>query len=106
MKAFSSLVVVRIVKLHLPVTVKTHSAEFPAKSVKVYVTGVVPTLKKLPGWWLLETVGIPPELSVAVGGIQVTGTDDVPDDTDMVMEFGHPKIIGATLSTANTEKIQ
>ena len=81
-----------------------HCAEFPAESVKVYTTGVVPTGKVAPGWWVLETAGIPPELSVAVGGIQVTERDGVLHGTGYVSEFGHPLITGAVLSTANTKK--
>ena len=53
---------------------------------------------------MLETAGIPPELSVAVGGIQVTERDGVLHGTGYVSEFGHPLITGAVLSTANTKK--
>ena len=50
------------------------------------------------------TAGIPPELSVAVGGIQVTERDDCVQDTGYTSEFGQLLITGAMLSTATTEK--
>ena len=49
------------------------------------------------------TVGGIPELSVAVGGIQVTGADVVPRATFSVTVPGHPLITGGNVSTAVTE---
>ena len=53
-------------------TLKVQVALLPDPSVKVYVTGVVPTLKKDPGWWVLPVRETTPELSVAVGSVHVT----------------------------------
>ena len=53
------------------ITLKLHVEMFPAASVAVYVTAVVPILKVLPGARVL--VIVPPlQLSVNVGAIQLT----------------------------------
>ena len=54
-------------------TSNEQTAEFPAASLKAYVTVVVPTLKLSPGLlvWLDVT---DPLSSVAVGSVQVTDT--------------------------------
>ena len=54
---------------------------------------------------MLETAGIPPELSVAVGGVQVTERDGALQDVGKVFEFGQLLITGASLSTATTERV-
>ena len=89
----------------LPVIVNTHCAEFPAESVKVYVTGVEPTGKLAPGWWVVDSDSTPPELSIAVGGIQVATADVVPHGIERNCVSGQPLIMGAIVSIALTVKI-
>ena len=48
------------------------------------------------------TVGCPPELSVAVGSVQVTTRDGVPKSTVYVDASGQPNITGAMESTSTT----
>ena len=57
---------------------KLQVAVFPAASVDVYVTVVVPTGKESPGLWVDVSVCVP-ELSVAVGAVQVTVAVATPD---------------------------
>ena len=82
----------------ITLTLKVQSALLPDPSVKVYVTCVVPTLKKSPGARVLDVKLTMPELSVAVGSVQVTVAPATPVPTVCVtslMQF----ITGATLST-------
>src|SRR6187551_2532786 len=44
-------------------TLKEQVDVFPAASVAVYVTGVVPRLKSVPGFLVLVSVSVPPQLS-------------------------------------------
>ncbi len=53
------------------VTGKEQVALFPDASVNVYVTVVVPIEKLCPGLWVLDRVGMTPELSVADGMFHV-----------------------------------
>ena len=69
------------------------------------MTWVVPTGKLCPGWCVLITVGWLPELSTAVGSVQVATPDGVPRDTVIVIGWGQPNTTGAELSTASTVKI-
>ncbi len=85
-------------ELEVPVTVKEHVASFPWLSVTVYVTCVSPTKKISPEWWVWVTIGIMPELSVAVGSDQVTGTDRIPGGTMYIAELGQPVITGGVTS--------
>ena len=57
---------------------KVHVAVFPAVSVDVYVTVVVPTGKESPGSWVDVSICVP-ELSAAVGVVQVTVAVAMPD---------------------------
>ncbi len=57
---------------------KEQRAELPAVSVNVYWTSVIPLGNVLPGSWDLTTVGVEPELSVAVGSIHTTVLEVVP----------------------------
>ena len=75
-------------------------ALLPDPSVKVYVTAVVPTGKKVPGAWVLDVRETTPELSVAVGSVQVTVVPVTPVLTVSVMSLMHA-MTGATVSTAN-----
>ena len=68
-------------------TLKDLVALLPDPSVKVYVTGVVPTLKKVPGWWVLSVRVTTPELSVAVGSVQLTVVPVLPDGTVTTMSL-------------------
>jgi hypothetical protein len=45
---------------------------FPAASVAVYVTGVVPKLKSVPGFFVPVNDSVPPQLSDTVGIVQFT----------------------------------
>ena len=72
---------------HLPATTLTlnvQEALLPDPSVKVYVTWVVPTLKKVPGAWVLPVRETTPELSVAVGSVHVTVVPVLPAVTVVV----------------------
>ena len=73
-------------------------ALLPDPSVKVYVTWVVPTLKKLPGTCVLPVRDTVPELSVAVGSTQLTDVPELPAVTVVVTSLIQ-LTTGATLST-------
>ena len=79
-------------------TLKVQVALLPDPSVKVYVTWVVPTLKKVPGAWVLPVKETTPELSVAVGSVHVTVVPVLPDVTVVVMSLRHV-MTGAVVST-------
>ena len=49
-------------------------------------------------------MGCPPELSVAVGSVQVTTRDGVPNATVYVEDCGQPNITGAMESTSTTAR--
>ena len=68
-----------------------------ASSVAVYVTVVVPISKVDPGLWLEVSVTIP-ELSVAVGSVQVTSADAKPSSVLTVILVGIFEIVGSSLS--------
>lgn len=87
----------------LPVTSNMHCAEFPALSVKVYVTWVVPTGKRSPGLWVWNVVTCPPVLSVAVGSTQEIDRVGDPNGTLRIIELGHPLTIGGMGSIVTTE---
>ena len=76
-----------------------HCAWFPAISVNVYVTVVVPTGKSVPGWWDWVTVGAIPELSVAVGSVQVNVPELLPGGTIKFRGSGQPLNVGGTVSS-------
>ena len=80
-------------------TLNVQVALLPDPSVKVYVTCVVPTLKKFPGACVLPVKETTPELSVAVGSVQVTVVPVTPVLTVSVMSLMHA-ITGGTVSTA------
>jgi hypothetical protein len=86
----------------LTVTTKEQVAEFPAVSVKAYVTVVIPIGNVVPGMWLADDDAMA-QLSVAVGGVQVTDAPEGP--VALVVIFaGHPVITGASLSRTVTSK--
>ncbi len=64
------------------------------------MTCVVPTGKLLPGSCDLVTVGVIPELSVAVGSIQVAIVVEAPRGRVYCMDSGHPLIMGMSESTS------
>ena len=76
-----------IPEVSMTMTLKVLVALLPDPSVKVYVTGVVPTLKKVPGEWVLPVRVTTPELSVAVGSLQLTVVPVLPDATVTTMSF-------------------
>ena len=78
---------------------------FPAASVAVYVTIVVPRLKMVPGLLVGVNVNMPPQLSETVGAVQLTvAWQDAFALT--VMFEGHPVITGPVLSCTITLKEQ
>ena len=78
-------------------------AVLPDGSVYVYVTGVVPTLKKELGNLVLDTRVAVPELSVAEGSCQLTVVPGEPDGTVMVMSL-IGVILGGIVSAADSTK--
>ena len=86
-----------IPEVSLTTTLKLVVALLPDPSVKVYVTVVVPTLKKVPGWWVLPVRVTTPELSVAVGSVQLTVVPVLPDGTVVKISL-MPLITGGVVS--------
>jgi hypothetical protein len=78
-------------------TLKVRVTVFPAGSVKVYVTGVVPTGKVVPGSKLVLTLTVP-ELSVTVGIGQSTTELVVPKGTVIEMSLGKVCTDGGSVS--------
>ena len=74
-------------------TLNVRVTVFPAGSVNVYVTGVVPGGNELPDC-LSEVGKTVPELSVTVGSAQVTGTMVVPNGTVKVKSSGKIETCG------------
>ena len=66
-------------------------------STAVYVTVVSPMEKVSPELWLAVSVTIP-ELSLAVGGVQVTTAVATPESVDWVMSEGVLEMTGFSLS--------
>ena len=81
----------------LTTTLKLVVALLPDPSVKVYVTVVVPTLKKVPGWWVLPVRVTTPESSVAVGSVQLIVVPVLPDGTVVKISL-MPLITGGVVS--------
>ena len=81
-------------------TLNEHVASFPARSLKMYDTGVVPTGNCCPGAWVATTViwltGV--TLSVAVGGVHVTAAVVWPAAAVCVMSVGQLAITGSMVS--------
>ena len=86
-------------------TLKVHVDCLPEASVAVYVTAVVPTTKKFPGDLLL--VMLTTQLSVTVGGVQVTLVPQVPAVASAltVIVAGQPVIVGFVISFTTTSKL-
>ena len=70
----------------------------PDPSMNVYVTAVVPTEKNDPGTWVLEVNVSWPELSVAVGSVQVTVVPPTPLLTVVVTSLMQ-ETVGGMVST-------
>ena len=87
------------------VTSKVHNAVLPASFRKPYVTFVVPTSNTDPGVFVLALRSCPPELSVALGSVQVTTAELVPIEAVTSISSGHPVITGRVLSNSLAEKI-
>ena len=83
-------------------TVKVQVAVFPALSTAVYVTGVSPIAKLLPGSWVVVIVTANPELSLAVGGVHDIGTV-VPKIAMPDIDAGQPLKVGSSLSGRKKE---
>ncbi len=86
-------------------TSKLVDAVFPAPSLKVYVTVVVPMVKNEPGACDLESRKTTPELSVAVGSVKDTVVPPEPNGTCRKMS-PIPFTTGGTLSTEKKEKLK
>ena len=69
---------------------------------------MVPTGNVAPGLWVLVTVTVPEQLSVAVGGVQVTAVEQAvfPTPVDAVWFDGQLLNTGAVLSITVTVKLQ
>ena len=75
------------------ITLKEQVDIFPAASVAVYVTGVVPMLKIVPGLFVVVRVSVPPQLSDTVGAVQLTVAWQDAFALTVMLE-GHPVITG------------
>ena len=84
--------------LSVTVTLKVHVAVFPAASVAVYVTAVVPRLNDVPDGVRVEIVAQP----FAVGGVQVTTLAHSEAVNETLMSDGQFEIMGAVLSVTIT----
>ena len=87
------------------VTLKEQVDVFPAASVAVYVTTVVPRPKTVPGLFVVVKANVPAQLSDTVGAVHVTVAwqEALPFT---VMFEGHPVITGLVLSKTITLKEQ
>ena len=94
------------ISLPVTVTVNRQVAWLPLASWNVYVTWVVPRGKLLNGACDLSTVGLSPELSVAVGSGHVTVVVVEPGATGMLMLPGQLLITGAIVSTETAQGIE
>ena len=63
---------------------------------------MTPSGKSNPGWWDLVTAGVMPELSVAVGSVQVTIIDVLPIGVTMLMGPGQLLTTGGVVSCPST----
>lgn len=81
-------------------TVKLQVAAFPAASVKVIETGVVPGANRSPDSWLAVLASASPELSVAVMLGQVTMLEEAPAGALTSTVDRHPEMTGAVESAA------
>jgi uncharacterized protein YunC (DUF1805 family) len=78
------------------ITLNEQVEAFPAASFAVYVTGVVPTEKVLPGAFVV--VSVPPEqLSVKIGAVQLTTAWQDALAVTVILE-GQPEITGFVTS--------
>ena len=77
----------------------------PASSEKVYITVVIPIGKLSPDWCVCVLVTGNPELSVAVGSVQVTTRVDTPNGTVRLVDAGQKVMVGTVVSPATTENI-
>jgi hypothetical protein len=80
--------------LSITVISNEHVILFPASSVAVYVTVVVPTGNTSPLFAVLVNVFIP-QLSAAVGAIHVTDAPQIAASFTTDIFEGHPKIEGS-----------
>ena len=78
---------------------------FPAASVAVYVTVVVPRLKRVAGLFVVVRLSVPPQLSDTVGAVQLTNAWHAPFAVTIILE-GHPEITGRIGSLTTTLKEQ
>ena len=85
----------------LTVTVKLAVVAFPAPSVAVYVTVVVPSGKVAPELCVLVKT-TPAQLSLAVGAVQVTTPLHEPTAFPITIFAGIPAIVGLVLSITVT----
>ena len=86
--------------LSCTVTLNEQVDVFPAASVAVYVTTVVPRAKTDTGLFVLVKVNAPAQLSDTVGAVQLTVAWQEAFAFTVMFE-GHPVITGLVLSTNN-----
>ena len=86
------------------VTAKLAEVELPAASMAVYVTVVVPTAKASPIWWVDVKLSTP-QLSLAVGAVQLTTALHAPASAVWVMLAGIPEMTGTSTSFTVTVKL-
>jgi hypothetical protein len=84
--------------LSVTITLNVQVDLFPASSVAVYVTAVVPRLKLVPGNIGLEIVAHP----FTVGGVQVTIFEHSSAFNETLISDGQPEITGPVLSVTIT----
>jgi hypothetical protein len=89
--------------LSCTVTLKEQVDAFPAASVAVYVTTVVPRPKTVPGFFVVVKVNVPAQLSDTVGAVQLTVAWQEAL-AFIVMFEGHPVITGSVSSSTITLK--
>jgi hypothetical protein len=86
--------------LSVTITLNVQVDLFPASSVAVYVTAVVPKLKLVPGNIGVEIVAHP----FTVGGVQVTTFAHSSAFNETLILEGQPEMTGAVLSVTTTLK--
>ena len=101
-KSYHTVTNVMYLRSTITLTLNVLVTEFPAGSVKVYVTGVVPGGKELPGCLLVVGKTVP-ELSVTTGVSQGTFALVVPNGTVTVTSSGKLKITGSIVSAIRVE---
>lgn len=85
----------------ITVTSNMHVAKLESASLNLYVTVVVPTVKKVPGSCDLRIRFATLDRSVAVGSTQLTIVPPVPNSVILLKLVGQLSIVGGVVSSAN-----